>query len=190
MKNKLPVALSNRHVHLSSEHIDILFGEDHCLKELKDLSQPGQYACEEKIDIEGPKGSIKGVRVLGPARKDTQIEVSFADARQLGIAAPIRDSGDIEESAGAKIIGPNGSVEIEKGIIVAARHIHFSDKDAEEFGVKDGDILRVKTSGERALVFENVVARVSPSYALEMHIDLEEGNAAGVKNGEMVEILR
>ncbi len=187
---KLPIALSNRHLHLSQEHIEALFGKGHELKPSKDLSQPGQYACEEKVDIAGPKGTLKGVRVLGPARKETQVEVSLADARALGVKAPIRDSGAIENSPGAKLIGPAGEVDLEKGVIVASRHIHMSMEDAEKFGVKDMEIVDVATEGERAVVFKKVLVRANPNFALEMHVDLEEGNAAGVANGDLVELIK
>ncbi|OHW62845.1 phosphate propanoyltransferase [Andreesenia angusta] len=190
MKNKLPIALSNRHVHLSESDLEKLFGGGHSLCELKSLSQPGQFACEEKVDLVGPRGTIPGVRVLGPTRDITQVEISFADARKLGVDAPVKESGDIEGSPGLKLVGPNGEVDMEQGAIVAARHIHFSDKDAEEFGVSDGEKVKIKTSGDRSLVFENVTVRVSPKYSLEMHVDLEEGNAAGVSNGDLVEIIR
>lgn len=189
MKKELPIALSNRHLHLSKEDIEKLFGEGYELTRAKDLGQPGQYACEEKVDAVGPRGTIKGIRVLGPARENTQVEVSFADARSLGVDAVLRDSGDVEGTPGIKLVGPKGEVELEKGVIAAARHIHFSTEDAEKFGVKDKDIVKVRVGGERGLVFENVLARVSPSYALEMHVDIEEGNAAGVKNGQIVEIV-
>ncbi|RKD34278.1 phosphate propanoyltransferase [Thermohalobacter berrensis] len=190
MRKELPIALSNRHVHLSEEHIKVLFGEGYELTKKKDLSQPGQFAAEEKVDLVGPKGTIKGVRVLGPARKETQVEISLTDSFKLGVKAPVRNSGDLDGSPGAKLVGPNGEVELEKGVIAAARHIHMHTDDAEEFGVKDKDIVKVKVGGERGLVFENVLVRVSPKYALEMHVDIDEGNAAGVKNGEMVELIK
>jgi putative phosphotransacetylase len=190
MRKELPIALSNRHVHLSKEHIEILFGEGYELTKMKDLSQPGQYACEEKVDIVGPKGTLKGVRVLGPARNKTQVEISLSDGFKLGVVPPVRDSGDLAGSPGAKIVGPKGEVEIEEGIIAAARHIHMHTNDAEEFGVKDKDRVKVRVGGERGLVFENVLVRVNPNYALEMHVDIEEGNAAGVKNGTIVELIK
>lgn len=186
---KLPIALSNKHVHLSQEDINVLFGQGYELKKLKDLAQPGQYACEEKIDVVGPKGTLKGVRVLGPARPSSQVEISLADGFVLGVKAPIRDSGDIEGTPGAKLVGPSGEVEMKDGIIVAARHIHMHTSDAEKFGVKDKQRVKVRTFGERALVFENVLVRAHESFALEMHVDIEEGNGAGVKNGEMVELI-
>ena len=185
---KLPIALSNKHIHLSQEHIDALFGEGHELVKFKDLSQPGQYACEEKVDLVGPKGKLT-VRVLGPARPETQVEVSLADCFSLGVKAPIRESGDIEGTPGLKLVGPAGEVELEKGVIVASRHIHMSNEDAAKFGVKDKDIVKVRTEGPRGLIFENVLVRAKDSFNLEMHVDMEEGNAAGVKNGDLVELI-
>jgi len=190
MKTQLPIALSNRHIHLSQKDLDILFGEGYQLTKMKDLSQPGQYACEEKVDVVGPKGTIKGVRILGPVRPSTQFELSVSDAFSLGVKPMVRNSGDIKGTPGAKLIGPKGEVEITEGIIVAARHIHMHTKDGEEFGVVDKDIVNIKVGGERGLVFNNVLVRVSESFALEMHVDIEEGNAAGVKNGDLVELIK
>ncbi len=190
MKKQLPIALSNRHIHLSQEHLDILFGEGYELTKLRDLSQPGQYACEEKVDVVGPKNTIKGVRILGPVRSSTQFELSVADAFTLGVKPVIRNSGDIKGTPGAKLVGPKGEVELEEGLIVAARHIHMHTKDAEEFGVKDKDIVSIKVDGDRGLIFNNVLVRVSDSFQLEMHVDIEEGNAAGVKNGDLVELIK
>jgi len=189
MKIMVPIAMSNRHIHLSQKDLEILFGEGHELTKFKDLSQPGQYACEEKVDITGPKGTIKGVRILGPVRPETQLEVSVADSFALGVKPPVRDSGDIKDSPGVTLTGPKGQVEIPEGAIVASRHIHMHTSDAEKFGLKDKDEVQVKVDGKRGLIFDNVLVRVSDKYALEMHVDVEEGNAAGVKNGQMVEIL-
>ncbi len=189
-KKLLPVGLSNRHLHLSKEHIDILFGEGFELTNFKDLSQPGQYACNEKVDIVGPKGTLKGVRVLGPARDKTQVEISLSDGFVLGVKPPVRNSGDLAGSPGVKLIGPKGEVDLEEGVIAAARHIHMHTDDAERFGVKDKDIVKIKVDGERGLVFENVLVRVKDSYALEMHVDLDEGNAAGLRNGSQVELIK
>lgn len=186
----LPIALSNRHIHLSKEHVNILFGNDYELTKFKDLSQPGQFASNEKVDVVGPKGIIKGVRVLGPTRPSTQLEISLADGFILGIKAPIKDSGDTAGSPGAKLIGPKGEVELTEGIIAAARHIHMGVDDAKRFDVEDKERVKIKTLGERSLVFENVLVRVNPSYDLEMHVDVDEGNAAGVKNGELVELIK
>lgn len=189
MKTKLPIAMSNRHIHLSPEHLEALFGAGYELTKFKDLSQPGQYAANEKVDIVGPKGTLKGVRVLGPCRGKTQIEISRTDSFVLGIYPPVRDSGDIKGTPGAKIIGPKGEIEIEEGVIIAARHIHMHPDDAKEFGVKDKDRVRVKVEGERGLIFDNVLVRVRDDFALEMHVDIDEGNAAGINNGDLVEIV-
>ena len=186
---KLPIALSNKHIHLSQADVDALFGQGYELTHKKDLSQPGQYACEEMVEVVGPKGSTK-MRVLGPVRPESQVEVSLADARGLGIAVPVRQSGDVEGTPGCKLVGPKGEVELERGVIVAARHIHMSLEDVEKFGVKDKDIVSVQTTGERALLFNNVLVRANAAFALEMHVDLEEGNAAGVKNGDLVELVK
>ena len=186
---KLHIALSNKHIHLSQADIDVLFGQGYELTHKKDLSQPGQFACEEMVEVVGPKGSTK-MRVLGPARPESQVEVSLADARGLGIAVPVRQSGDTEGTPGCKLVGPKGEVEMTKGVIVAARHIHMSLEDAERFGVKDKDVVSVQTTGERALLFNNVLVRANAAFALEMHVDLEEGNAAGVKNGDLVELVK
>ncbi len=189
-KKMVPVGLSNKHIHLSQEHLDILFGEGYELKKFKDLSQPGQYAAEEKVDVVGVKGTLKGVRILGPVRKETQVEVSLADGFVLGVIPPVRDSGDLIDSPGAKIVGPKGEVVIEKGIIAAARHIHMHTSDAENFGVVDKEEVSVRVEGKRGLIFENVLVRVNKDYALEMHVDIEEGNAAGLKNGALVELIK
>lgn len=186
---KLPIALSNRHIHLSEKDVEKLFGKGYKLSKLRDLSQPGQYACKEVVDIVGPKSSIKGVRVLGPTREESQLEISISDSFALGVEAVIRNSGDIEDTPGIKLLGPKGEVELEKGVIVAARHIHMHPDDAENFGVKDKDIVEIKVDNPRGLIFNNVLVRVSPDFALEMHVDIEEGNASGVKNGDMVELI-
>mgnify|MGYP001129102484 CR=1 FL=1 len=188
-QKKIPIALSNRHLHLSQEDLEKLFGAGYKLTKLKDLKQPGQYAAEEKVDLIGPKGTIKGVRVLGPVRNKTQIEISFADSFVLGVKPPVRDSGDLTGSAGVTIVGPAGEVQVDEGVIAAARHIHMTPEDAAQWGLKDKDTVKVRTGGERGVVFENVLVRVNPSYALEMHVDMEEGNGAGVKNNDEVEII-
>ena len=190
MKNTLPVGLSNKHIHVSQKDLDILFGEGYELTKFKDLSQPGQYACEEKVDIIGPKGTLKGVRILGPVRSKTQFELSISDAFALGVKPIVRNSGDVAETPGAKIVGPKGEVEIHEGIIVAARHIHMHTSDAERFGVEDKDMVNVRVKGPRGLIFENVLVRADEDFALEMHVDIEEGNACGLKNGDLVELIK
>lgn len=187
-KKLVPVGLSNKHAHLAQEHIEILFGEGYQLTVMKDLSQPGQFAANEKIEIVGPKGK-QIVRILGPARKVSQIEVSKTDAFALGVKAPVKNSGDLSGTPGVTLVGPAGSVEISEGVIVAKRHIHMHTSDAERFGLEDKALVDVKVTGERALIFSNVLVRVNKSYALDMHLDLDEGNAAGLKNGDLVQVL-
>lgn len=186
---EVPIGVSARHIHLSQEHVELLFGQGYELTEMKPLSQPGQFAANETVAVVGPKGNFAKVRILGPARKRTQLEVSRTDAFALGVNPPVRESGDTKGSAGIKLQGPAGEVTIEEGVIVAARHIHFHTSDAERFGIADKQSLRVRFAGERGVVFENVVARVSEQFALDMHIDTDEANAAGVKNGDMAEII-
>ncbi len=190
MEKTLPVGLSNRHIHVSQKDLDILFGEGYELTKFKDLSQPGQYACEEKVDIVGTKGTLKGVRILGPVRNSTQFELSVSDAFTLGVKPIVRNSGDIIDTPGAKIVGPKGEVDIDQGIIVAARHIHMHTSDAENFGVADNDVVNVRVKGPRGLTFENVLVRAHKDYALEMHVDIEEGNACGLRNGDLVELIK
>lgn len=190
MSFQVTVGLSNKHVHLSKEHINILFGEGHELTPIKDLSQPGQFACDEKVDLVGPKRTIKGVRILGPARKETQVEISLSDGFILGLKeVPVRDSGKTEGTPGVKLVGPCGEVELEKGVIAASRHIHMHTSDAAKYGLKDKDIVQVKVGGPRGLTFDNVLIRVHDEYALDMHLDVEEGNAAGLVNGDTVEVI-
>lgn len=189
MKKTTPVNLSNRHAHLSKEHVEILFGKGHSLTVMKDLSQPGQFACEERVDVVGSKGTLKNVRILGPERPETQVEVSIFDARSAGINPTIRQSGAIDGTPGCKLVGPAGEVMLEKGVIVASRHIHMSTADGVNLGLKDKDIVSVRVGNERSIVLENVLVRVHDTFALDMHIDIEEGNAAGIKGGELGEII-
>ncbi len=190
MANKILIETSARHVHLTQEHIDILFGKGHELTVKKMLSQPGQYACEERVNVVGPKKTIPNVSILGPARPASQVEVSLTDARTLGVSAPVRESGDVEGSAPCKLVGPEGEVEIDCGVIVAKRHIHMTPEDAEACGVVDKEVVSVKVdSNGRSLIFGDVVCRVSPKFALAMHIDTDEANAAcafGEIYGEIV----
>ena len=190
MANKVLVETSARHVHLSAEHIEVLFGKGATLTHKKDLSQPGQFACEERVKLVGPKKEIANVIILGPARPATQVEVSFTDARTLGVNAPVRESGDVAGSAGCKLVGPAGEVEIAEGVIVAKRHIHITPEDAAQFGVEDKEIVSVKIeSADRTTIFGDVVCRVSPKFAAAMHIDTDEANAAcafGEVYGEII----
>ena len=189
MAKEVLVEISARHAHITEKTLEILFGEGHKLTPKKDLSQPGQFACEEKITVVGPKGSIKA-SILGPCRKEDQVEVSLTDARSLGVVAPIRESGDVAGSGACKLVGPCGEVEIAQGVIAAKRHIHMTVADGERFGLTDKQVVSVKIPTEgRALVFDDVVVRISDSYALAMHIDTDEANAAAVPGSCTGEIL-
>lgn len=186
---RVPIWISNRHVHLSQADANTLFGPNHQLKCVKNLSQPGQFACEETLTLQGPKGSIEKVRILWPYRKFSQVEIMLGDTFKLGIPTPIRESGNLEGSAPVKLIGPVGELDLEQWMIVAKRHIHMTVADAKNFWVTDGQIVQVKTNGERELIFDEVVIRVNDSYALDMHIDVEEGNAAWLKQGDRWELI-
>jgi putative phosphotransacetylase len=186
---QVPIGVSARHIHLAQEHIEALFGQGYMLTVLKDLTQPGQFAAAETVNVQGPKGRIDKVRILGPARSLSQLEISRTDSFALGVQPPVRESGKIEGTPGIRVEGPKGSVQLEEGVIVAARHIHFHTRDAEKWGIKDKQVLRVKTNGERPVIFENVLARVSDQYALDLHIDTDEANAAGIKTGDLAELL-
>ncbi|ACM22482.1 phosphate propanoyltransferase [Thermotoga neapolitana] len=184
------VGVSNRHVHLSREDLETLFGKGYELTPVKELRQPGQYAAKETVTIVGPKGAIENVRVLGPVRKETQVEISRTDAFRLGVRPPVRDSGDLEGTPGIVIIGPNGILVKEKGVIIAKRHIHMHPKDAEHYGVKDKDIVKVIVeSGDRRLIFDDVLIRVREDFALEFHVDTDEANAAMLNTGDLVYIV-
>lgn len=192
MSKKFIVETSARHVHVTQEHLEILFGKGYELTKKKDLSQPGQFACEERVTVVGPKKELAGVSILGPVRPATQVELSATDARSIGITAPVRESGDISNSGGCKIVGPCGEIEINEGVIVAKRHIHLTPADAEELGVKDKDIVWVALNTDgRSAVFGDVVCRVSDKFARAMHIDTDESNAVSAPRelyGEIVKI--
>ena len=188
--SKILVETSARHLHVTRETLDILFGEGYELNVKKMLSQPGQYASEERVEVVGSKKSLPGVSILGPVRKATQVELSLTDARAIGVSAPVRESGDLEGAGACKLIGPCGEVEVKEGVIAAKRHVHMTKADAEAFGEKDKDevMVRIDSNG-RSLVFDDVVCRVSDSYALAMHIDTDESNAGCVAPGTMGEII-
>lgn len=189
MEKKILVEVSARHCHLSREHLDILFGEGYELTPKKELSQPGQFAAEERVKVVGPKRELPRVSILGPARKSTQVELSMTDARSIGINAPIRESGDIEGSASCTLVGPKGEVELKEGVIVAKRHIHITPEDAKEFGIKDKEIVQVKVDTEsRSSILGDVVVRVRDDFESAMHIDTDEGNAVGI-TGEQYGII-
>ncbi|MGM9900237.1 MAG: phosphate propanoyltransferase [Bacilli bacterium] len=185
------VETSARHIHLTEEDFKVLFGEDAHLTVKKNLSQPGQYACEERVTVVGPKKELVGVSILGPFRAQSQVELSATDARSIGLPIVIRESGDLAGTPGCKVVGPKGEIELANGVIVAKRHIHVTPEDAKELGVEDKQIVSVKvnTNG-RSLVFGDVVVRVSPKFALAMHIDTDESNAGNVAPGTMGEIVK
>lgn len=185
----IEVEASGRHVHLSRKDVELLFGEGYKLTPAKELSQPGQFACEERVIITGPKGSIKNVVILGPERKATQVEISLTDALSLGIKAPIRESGKIDNTPGITISSSKASIIMDKGVIVAKRHIHITPEDALKYGVKDSQIVKVEVLGERPLIFDDTIIRVSPQYRTYMHIDYDEANACGYKKGVFCKIL-
>lgn len=187
---QVPVGVSARHIHLTQEHVEALFGEGYRLTKKKDL-MGGQYACNETVTVVGIKlRAIENVRVLGPVRKASQLEISATDAMKLGVAAPIRESGNVAGSAPIAVVGPKGVIYLKEGCIIAMRHIHMSPADAAAAGVKDGDIVSVKADNERGTVFNQVKIRVSDSFTLEMHIDTDEANASKIKTGDMVTIIK
>ena len=177
---KIIVEMSARHVHVTKEDLEKLFGKGAELPPKRELSQPGQYLCEERVDLIGPKKTIANVSILGPVRPETQVEVSLTDARTLGVAAPIRMSGDVKGSGAVTIKGPAGEVELTEGVIAAKRHIHMTPEDAEKMGLSDGQNVSVKIEGERGLIFDETVLRVSPKFATAMHIDTDEANAVAL----------
>lgn len=186
---QVPVGVSARHIHLTEEHVDILFGRGHQLTKKKEL-MGGQYAAEEMVTIVSSRlKSIENVRVLGPVRKFSQVEISKTDAIKLNVSVPVRESGDIKGSSPIAVVGPKGAVYLEEGLIIAKRHIHMSKEDAAAAHVNDGDIVSVKAENERGSILNNVKIRVDESFTLEMHIDTDEGNAALIQTGDLVEII-
>ncbi|HEL1551347.1 phosphate propanoyltransferase [Streptococcus suis] len=189
-RNVIPLGVSNRHIHLSQEHAVALFGQDYVFHKLKDLSQKGQCAYQECVTLVGPKGIIEKVRILGPCRSNTQIELLKSDCFKLGINAPLRLSGDIVDTPGCIVIGPKGAVQIERGCIVAKRHIHMNPSDAKYFGVEDGQVVSLELPGERGGILNQVVVRVSDSFTLECHLDTEEANALGVTGNNKLRLIK
>jgi putative phosphotransacetylase len=187
----IKAGVSNRHIHVNEEDLKTLFGKDYELTPIKDLGQPGQYAADEKVIIVGKKGAIPGVRVLGPVRPETQIEISRTDSFQLGVKPPLKDSGDLEGSASLTVVGPKGTIILDRGVIIAKRHIHMTPEEAETYKLKDKDIVKVycEGDGQRKTVFDDVLIRVSTKYALEFHVDVDEANAAFLSNNQMVYII-
>lgn len=186
----IPLGISNRHVHLSQKHVETLFGKGFELNRLKDLSQPGQYACKETVLIAGPKGVVEKVRVLGPTREVTQVEILRSDCFKLGVRAAVRQSGDIDNTPGVTIIGSKGTIILEKGVIIAQRHIHMSPQDARHFQVSDNQVVQLELKGLRGGSYDNVVVRVNDNFRLECHLDTEEANAMGLTSKSEVIIRR
>jgi acetate kinase len=179
----VPIEISAHHVHLTREHVDALFGPGAQLTPRSPLSQPGQFACEEQVSLVGPRGRIDRVRVLGPERPATQVEIAMTEQFRLGILAPVRESGDIKGTPGVTLEGAAGTVVLAEGVICAMRHVHMAPEDALRFGVHDKHVVRVRISGNRELIFGDVLVRVSPKFRLAMHLDTDEANAAGLADG-------
>lgn len=192
MSNQVLVEISARHVHVSQADLETLFGKGYELTVKKMLSQPGQFACEERVRVVGSKGEFPAVSILGPVRPATQVEISLTDARSIGVNAPVRESGDVAGSGACKLVGPAGEIDLTEGVMAAKRHIHATTKDAEEMGLENGQIVSVEipTSNGRNLTFGDVVVRVSDSYALAMHIDTDEANAAGMAPNTMGTVIK
>lgn len=186
----IPVGISNRHLHLSQADMNILFGEGYQMTRIKDLSQPGQYACKETVTICGPNGAIEKVRILGPVRSKTQVEILAGDCFKLGIVAPSRLSGELQGTPGVTIVGPKGSVRTSEGLIVAQRHIHMTPQDAQQFGVCDGQIVSIQMEGPRGGIYSNVAVRANDASALECHVDTEEANAMSLNSLSKIKILK
>ena len=190
MEKTVLVETSARHVHVTQQDLETLFGKGHELTVKKMLSQPGQFACEERVDVVGPKKTLAGVSILGPVRPDTQVELSLTDARAIGVTAPIRESGDVAGTGSCKLVGPCGEVTLEQGVTAAKRHIHMTPEDAQAFGVQDRQEVDVRINSDgRALTFSDVVVRVKSTFALAMHIDTDESNAACAAPGTMGEVI-
>ena len=188
---KIPVGISGRHLHLTQEHLEILFGKGYQLTVMKDLSQPGQYAAEEKVDVISPAGKLlAGVRILGPVRPASQVEISRSDALRYKFDAPVRSSGDVKGSGAATLVGPKGQVEIKEGVIIADRHIHFSLEEGKAFGVVDRQVVSLKVSGIKAGILDNVLCRVHASFKLDCHLDTDDGSAFMLNTGDEVELVK
>lgn len=186
---EVPIGVSNRHVHICQKDLEALFGRSE-LTVMKPLFQPGQFAAEEKVTLVGPKRSIEGVRILGQMRDYTQVEISRTDSYILAVEPALRDSGDLEGTPGIILRGPKGEITLDRGVIIARRHIHMTEAEAEQFGVKDKDLVNVVAGGDRPIVFCDVLVRVNNEYALEMHVDTDEANAGFVVNGQQLKVYR
>jgi len=187
--NEIRVRISGRHIHISQADLELLYGPGYTLSKYKDLAQPGQFAARETLTVVGPEGVIEGVRILGPVRDKTQVEISGTDGYHLGIEPPVRDSGELEGTPGTVLVGPFGALNLKEGVILAATHIHMNPKDAEELDLKDGDRVQVLVDGERDLIFNEVLIRVDEYFITEMHVDTDEANAAVIEDGDCVTII-
>lgn len=183
---EIPVNISARHVHLSQNHLEILFGKDYILTPIRELIQPGEFATKETVMVIGPKGVLKNVRVLGPIREKTQVEISKTDGYTLGINAPIRESGNHENTPGCTLVGPMGAFRLESGVICALRHLHMPEILAKQWNLKNNQLVKIETCGKRRVIFDKVQVRISSNYVLEMHVDTDEANASGIKSGDKV----
>lgn len=188
-ENEVPVRISGRHIHLCQRDLELLFGPDYQLRKFKDLDQPGQFAAMETVTVVGPKGVIEGVRIIGPVRGKTQVEVSGTDGYHLGMDPPVRDSGDLEGTPGIALVGPFGATTLKEGVILAATHIHMNNEDAARLDLKDGDRVQVMVDGQRDLIFNEVLIRAGSSFVTEMHVDTDEANAAVIDDGDCVAII-
>ncbi len=187
--NEVPARISGRHIHLSQEHLDQLFGAGHKLTKYRYLSQPGQFAAKETLTVVGPAGVLEDVRILGPLRDQTQVEISGTDGYHLGVEPPVRDSGNLAGTPGIVLVGSRGAVTLEEGLILAATHLHMNPADASLLGLKNGDRVQVLVDGERDLIFNAVLVRVNPNFITEMHVDTDEANAAVIADGSCVSII-
>ena len=185
---RIIVGISNKHAHLTREQIEALFGKGYELTFFRKIKQPDEFLSNEKIDVVGPKGILKDVRILGPAREKSQIEITLTNAREIGVEAQIRVSANVEGSAGIRLVGPFGSIELKEGVIASFRHLHMTPNEASALGLIEGQLVSVETPGERALTFNNVIVRIDDLFSLELHLDTDEANAAGLKNGDEVKL--
>lgn len=189
-KKTVPVGISNRHIHLSKNDIEVLFGQGYELTKLKDLSQKGQFAAKELVTLCGPKSVIEKVRILGPARKETQVEISQGDSLKLGVKAQVKMSGDLKNTPGITLVGPKGTVVLSQGVIVSQRHIHMNEEDAKRFNVIDGEIVSIEVEGDRGGQYQNTCIRVDKTFQLECHLDIEEANAMGINSKTKIKIIK
>lgn len=190
LTQSVPVSISARHLHVTKEHLEILFGKNYELTIEKEISQPGQFAAKEKVDLKTSKGEIRGIRILGPTRSKTQIELPKSDFRKLGLSGEVRNSGDVSGSEGILIVGPKGQVNLVEGLIIADRHIHMTPEDASRYGVESGQIVSVAVPGIKGGIMNHVTIRVSESYALDFHVDTDDANAFLLENGQLLQIIK